>query len=105
MTTTVTCTFNGCDIEAKARNISASSIAKLIDNAIDISDEHACKPGYTSLYEHITFMPSCKMLCYHRKLITSSGIPVHIRFTITASRTSLYKAIKHFKYLGIMQVL
>lgn len=105
MTTTVTCTFNGRDIEAKARNISASSITKLIDNAIDISDEYACKPGYTSLYEHITFMPSCKMLCYHRKLITSSGIPVHIRFTIIASLPSLRKAIKHFKYLGIMQVL
>lgn len=105
MTTTVTYMFNGRSIESKSTTITNNSIVKLIDIAVEYSDDCVFKPGYTSVYERIVFMHSSKMLCYHRKAITSSGIPVDIRFTITASLPSLYKAVKHFKSLGIMQAL
>lgn len=105
MTTTVTYEFNGRDLEAKAITISASSITKLIDNAIDISDEYACKPNYTSIYERISYMSACKLIHYHRKVVTPSGIPIDIRFSISAAHPTLRKAIKYFKSLGILQSL
>lgn len=105
MTTTVTYMFNGRSIESKVKTVSASSITKLIDSAIDVSDEHACKPDYVSVFERITYMSACKLISYHRKVFTSAGIPIDIRFTLSASNNTLLKAIKYFKVLGIMQAL
>lgn len=105
MTTTITYEFNGRDLDSKAITISASSITKLIDNAIDISDEYACKPTYTSIYERISYMSACKLIHYHRRVLTSAGIPVDIRFTLNGSLPTLYKAVKYFKSLGILQSL
>lgn len=105
MTTTITYEFNGRSIESKVKTVSASSITKLIDSAIDISDDHACKPDYVSVFERITYMSACKLISYHRKVFTSAGIPIDIRFTLSASNNTLLKAIKHFKVLGIMQAL
>lgn len=105
MTTTITYEFNGRSIESKVKTVSASSITKLIDSAIDISDEHACKPDYSSVFERITYMSACKLISYHRKVFTSAGIPVDIRFTLSGSLPTLYKAVKYFKALGILQSL
>ena len=105
MTTTVTYAFNGRSIESKSTTITNNSIVKLIDKAIDISDEHACKPDYSSVFERITYMSASKLISYHRKVFTSAGIPIDIHFTLSASNATLLKAIKHFKVLGIMQAL
>lgn len=105
MTTTITYSFNGRDIEAKAMTITRSSITSLIDSAVDISDDYACMPNYTFVCEKITLISKFKLITYHRKVLTSTGIPVEIRFSISASRPTLLRAIKHFKSLGILQSL
>ena len=105
MTTTITYSFNGSDAEAKSITIIRSSITSLIDSAVDISDDYACKPNYTSVCEKITYISKFRLIAYHRKVLTSTGIPMDIRFSISASRPTLLRAIKHFKSLGILQSL
>lgn len=105
MTTTITYSFNGRDIEAKSITIIRPSITSLIDSAVDISDDFACVSNYTSVCEKITLLSKFKLITYYRKVLTSTGIPVEIRFSISASRPTLLRAIKHFESLGILQSL
>ena len=101
MRTTITYEFNGRDIEEKSRLIEHSSVTKLIDLLLDISDDYATKPGYISTREYYTHFPSLKSIIYCRKVVTPRGNKIAIRATISASSPTLIKVRKHFKTLGI----
>ena len=101
MRTTITYEFNGRDIEEKSKTIEHSSIINLINSLLDISDDHAVKPGYISTCEHYTHRPSLNSIIYTRKVITPRGNKIIIRATISASSPTLIKARKYFKTLGI----
>lgn len=102
MTTTITYEFNGRVIEEKSRTIEHSSIVNLINSLLDISDDHAVKPGYISICESYTYRPSLKSILYHRRVVTPRSDNIDIRAKISASSPTLRKASKYFKILGIM---
>lgn len=102
MTTTITYEFNGRVIEEKSRTIEHSSIINLINSLLDISDDHAVKPGYISICESYTYRPSLKSILYYRRLVTPRSDNIDIRAKISASLPTLRKASKYFKTLGIM---
>lgn len=103
MTTTITYEFNGRDIQEKSRTIEHSSIINLINSLLDISDDHAVRPGYISICESYTYRPSLKSIFYHRRVVTPQSDNIDIRSKISASSPTLRKASKYFKTLGIMR--
>lgn len=102
MVTTITYEFNGRDIEEKSRIIEYSSVTKLVDSLLDISDSYSIKPGYISTFEHYIYRPSLKSITYYRRVVTPRGNYIDIRARISASLPTLRKASKHFETSGVV---
>lgn len=105
MITTITYEFNGRDFKEKSRTIERPSAAKLINSLLDISDDYASKPSYTSICESYTYLPSLKSITYLRRVVTPRGNNITIRARISASLPTLRRATRHFESSGVMHSL
>lgn len=105
MRTTITYEFNGRDIEEKSRIIECSSVTKLIDSLLEISDDYARKPNYISIFERYVYFPSLKSIIYSRKVVTPRSNKITIRARISASLPTLRRAMRYFESSGVMHSL